>query len=275
MNRVQDTASLNNGVKMPWFGLGVFKAEEGQEVQNAVKWALEAGYRSIDTAAFYQNESGVGQAIRDSEVARQDVFVTTKLWNSDQGYDSAFQAFETSMRKLNLDYVDLYLIHWPVKGKYKESWRALEEIYQSGRAKAIGVSNFLRFQLEDLLESANVVPTVNQIEYHPYLQQPELHEFCRTHQIQLEAWSPIMRGKVMAVPELIQLAETYGKTPVQITLRWMLQREVVTIPKSANRQRIQENADIYDFELTAADIELINGLDRQERLGPDPANFDF
>lgn len=275
MNRVQDTATLNNGVKMPWFGLGVFKAEEGQEVQNAVKWALEAGYRSIDTAAFYQNESGVGQAIRDSEVARQDVFVTTKLWNSDQGYDSAFQAFETSMKKLNLDYVDLYLIHWPVKGKYKESWRALEEIYQSGRAKAIGVSNFLRFQLEDLLESANVVPTVNQIEYHPYLQQPELHEFCRMHQIQLEAWSPIMRGKVMAVPELIQLAETYGKTPVQITLRWMVQREVVTIPKSANRQRIQENANIYDFELTAADIELINGLDRQERLGPDPANFDF
>lgn len=272
---INTTANLHNDVPMPLFGLGVFKSKEGNEVETAVQWALEAGYRSIDTAALYGNETGVGRAIRACSIPRSDIFVTSKVWNSDQGYDQTLRAFDTSIEKLGFEYLDLYLVHWPVKGKYKETWRALEAIYRSGRVKAIGVSNFLVNHLDDLLQSADVVPMVNQFEFHPYLQTPALVSYCKAHQIVVEAWSPIMKGRVMQVPELVQLGEKYGKTAVQVTLRWMLQRGIVTIPKSVKQARIQSNADIYDFELTEAEIALISGLDRGERIGPDPANFNF
>ncbi|MCP5101043.1 MAG: aldo/keto reductase [Chloroflexi bacterium] len=272
---ITECVTLNNGLQMPLLGLGVFQSLDGQEVENAIRWALAAGYRSIDTAAMYNNEVGVGRAVTDSDVPRDEIFVTTKVWNRDQGYDSTLKAFDMSMRKLGLETLDLYLVHWPVAGKYKETWRALESLYESGRVKAIGVSNFLVSHLEDLLHDATVVPMVNQIEFHPYLQSPELVQLCQEKGIVVEAWSPIMKGRVMDVPELVQLGETYGKTAVQITLKWMLQRSIITIPKSSKQDRIQDNADLYDFTLTAADIELINGLDRNHRIGPDPANFNF
>jgi len=272
---VTDAAILQNGVKMPWIGLGVFRVEEGEPVENAVRWALEAGYRHIDTAAIYGNERGVGKAIRKSGVPREDVFVTTKVWNSDQGYEKTLAAFDASLERLGMDYVDLYLVHWPVKELYKETWRALEAIYESGRARAIGVSNFLIHHLQDLMTDARVMPMVNQVEFHPYLQQPELQAFCREHHIQLEAWRPLMKGQVMEIPELVMLGEKHGKNPVQITLRWMIQKRVVTIPKSARKERIFSNIDIFDFSLDEADMALIDSLDRNQRLGRHPDNFHF
>jgi len=270
-----DAAILQNGVKMPWIGLGVFRVEEGEPVENAVRWALEAGYRHIDTAAIYGNERGVGKAIRKSGVPREDVFVTTKVWNSDQGYEKTLAAFDASLERLGMDYVDLYLVHWPVKDLYKETWQALEAIYESGRARAIGVSNFLIHHLQDLMTDARVMPMVNQVEFHPYLQQPELQAFCREHHIQLEAWRPLMKGQVMEIPELVMLGEKHCKNPVQITLRWMIQKRVVTIPKSARKERIFSNIDIFDFSLDEADMALIDRLDRNQRLGRHPDNFHF
>ncbi len=275
IKHISDAATLRNGVSMPWLGLGVLHIADGETVENAVRWALETGYRHIDTAAIYGNEVGVGRAIKQSGVPRAEIFVTSKVWNRDQGYDQALAAFEVSLDRLEMDYVDLYLVHWPVEDKFKETWRALETIYDSGRARAIGVSNFLVHHLASLLEDARIVPMVDQVEFHPYLQQPDLQAFCRERQIQLEAWRPIMMGKVNAVPELVRLGQKYGKTPVQITLRWMIQRGVVVIPKSEQQARIQSNADIFDFELEAQDLTLIDGLDRHERLGSDPDNFHF
>ncbi len=272
---INDTTILRNNVEMPWLGFGVFQIPEGEAVENAVRWALETGYRSIDTATIYGNEAGVGKAIRQSDLPRDEIFVTTKVWNSDQGYDSTLAAFETSLKKLDMDYVDLYLVHWPVEGKFKETWRALEDIYQSGRARSIGVSNFLVHHLQELLEAAKIGPMVNQVEFHPYLQQPDLQAFCREQQIQLEAWSPLMKGQVTELPQLIELGQKYGKSPAQVTLRWMLQLEVVTIPKSSHRERIQENAGVFDFEIEPDDIALINSLDRHHRTGPDPDNFNL
>jgi diketogulonate reductase-like aldo/keto reductase len=260
---------------MPWLGLGVLYIADGETVENAVRWAVETGYRHIDTAAIYGNEVGVGRAIRQSGVPREEIFVTSKVWNRDQGYDQALAAFEASLKRLEMDYVDLYLVHWPVADKFKETWRAVETIYDSGRARAIGVSNFLVHHLESLLEKARIVPMVDQVEFHPYLQQPDLQAFCRAHQIRLEAWRPIMMGKVNQVPELVELGQKYGKTPVQITLRWMIQLGVVAIPKSERKERIQSNADIFNFELETEDLALIDGLDRHERLGTDPDNFHF
>ena len=270
-----DAAVLHNGVKMPWIGLGVLYVDEGGPVENAVRWALEAGYRHIDTASFYGNEAGVGRGISASGVPREDVFITSKVWNSDQGYEKTLAAFEASLERLGMDYVDLYPVHWPVKGLYKETWRALETIYESGRARAIGVSNFLIHHLQDLMADARVMPMVNQVEFHPYLQQPELQAFCREHHIQLEAWRPLMKGRIVEVPELVALGEKYGKNAVQITLRWMIQKRVVTIPKSARKERIFSNIDIFDFELDEADMALIDSLDRNQRLGRHPDNFHF
>ncbi len=272
---LQSTTKLNNGVVMPWFGLGVFNTKPGREVEKAVQWALEAGYRSVDTAAVYRNEAGVGKAMRNSEIARDELFVTTKVSNPDQRSDRVAQAFETSLAQLGLDYVDLYLVHWPVANHFKKTWRVLESIYQSGRAKAIGVSNFMLPHLQELLQDARIVPAVNQIEMHPYLQQPDLIDYCRQQNIQVEAWSPIMRGQVTKVPELKKLARKYGKNPVQLTLRWLLQKKIVVIPKSSKKKRIRNNAQVFDFELTAADMALIDGLDRRTRVGPDPFNFNF
>ncbi|MGA9174946.1 MAG: aldo/keto reductase [Thermoactinomyces sp.] len=270
-----DTTVLANGVKMPWLGLGVWKAKEGSEVENAVKEAIRVGYRSIDTAAVYKNEEGVGKAIKESGVAREDLFITTKVWNSDQGYESTLQAFETSRKKLGLEYVDLYLVHWPVQGKYKETWKAMEKLYKEGLVRAIGVSNFKIHHLKDLLADCEVKPMVNQVEFHPYLTQKDLLAFCKEQQIQLEAWSPLMQGEVVNVPEIKELAEKYGKTPAQIVLRWDLQHGVVTIPKSVKAHRIKENADLFDFELTAEDMAKLDGLNKDHRFGPDPDNIDF
>ncbi|NOZ73152.1 MAG: aldo/keto reductase [Chloroflexi bacterium] len=275
MESISDRTVLHNGVKMPWLGLGVLYLPEGGAVENAVSWALEAGYRHIDTASIYGNEKGVGRAVRQSGIPREDIFVTTKVWNRDQGYERTLEAFKASLKRLEMEYVDLYLVHWPVKGLYQETWHALETIYESGRARAIGVSNFLEHHLQDVLDSARIFPMVNQVEFHPYLQQPELQAFCRKHNIQLEAWRPIMKGKVMEVPELVMLAEKYGKNPVQITLRWIIQRGIVAIPKSANKERIRSNADIFDFVLAEEDMALIDGLDRHQRLGQDPDHFHF
>jgi len=249
---ITDSSTLHNGIEMPWLGLGVFLTDDGEPVKNAVRWALETGYRSIDTAAIYGNERGVGEAIADGDIPREKIFVTTKVWNSEQGYDETLSAFDESLTRLKMEYVDLYLVHWPVKQKYKDTWRAMEEIYRSGRAKAIGVSNFLVHHLEDLLEEADIVPMVDQ-----------------------EAWRPIMRGDVESIPEIKSLAQKYKKTGVQVTLRWMIQKEIVTIPKSENRERIRSNAKVFDFELTEHEMSVIDGLDREERLGEHPDHFRF
>ncbi|UYZ22996.1 aldo/keto reductase [Mesobacillus jeotgali] len=272
---LQDTTTLHNGVKMPWFGLGVFKVQEGSEVVESVKAALKNGYKSIDTAAVYRNEEGVGQAIKEAGIPREELFITTKVWNSDQGYESTLQAFETSMGKLELDYLDLYLIHWPVAGKYKETWKALEQLYKDGRVRAIGVSNFHVHHLKDLMADSEIKPMVNQVEYHPHLAQTELLEFCKAEGIQMEAWSPLKQGELLSEPTIVEIAEKHKKSPAQVILRWDLQNEVVTIPKSVKEHRIIENADIFDFELSAQDMDRLNSLNKNERVGPDPDNFDF
>lgn len=279
MYNLQSTTTLNNGVKMPWFGLGVFKVEEGPELVNAVKAAIQHGYRSIDTAAIYENEAGVGQGIREglqvSGISREELFVTSKVWNSDLGYEETLSAYETSLQKLGLDYLDLYLIHWPVAGKYKDAWRALETLYKEGRVKAIGVSNFQIHHLEDLMKNAEIKPMVNQVEYHPRLTQKELQAFTREHGIQLEAWSPLMQGQLLDHPDLENIAAKYNKTVAQVILRWDLQNGVITIPKSTKEHRIIANAHVFDFELTEEDMKQIGNLNQNYRVGPDPDNFDF
>ncbi len=279
MKNLQSTTTLHNGTKMPWLGLGVFKVEEGQELVNAVKTAIAYGYRSVDTAAIYGNEVGVGQGVREAVeetgIAREDLFITSKVWNSELGYESTIAAYEESLTKLGLDYLDLYLIHWPVAGKYKEAWRALETLYKEGRVKAIGVSNFQIHHLEDLMKDAEIKPMVNQVEYHPRLTQKELQAFCQQQDIQLEAWSPLMQGQLLDNTDLQEIADKYGKSVAQVILRWDLQNGVITIPKSTKEHRIAENATVFDFELTADDMKRIDSLNQNHRVGPDPDNFDF
>jgi len=276
---LQDTTALHNGVNMPWLGLGVFKVEEGSELIQAVKSAIAHGYRSIDTAAIYQNETGVGQAIKealqDNNLSREELFVTSKVWTADMGYEETIAAYEASLAKLGLEYLDLYLIHWPVKGKYKETWRALETLYKEGRVKAIGVSNFQIHHLEDVMKDAEIKPMVNQVELHPYLSQQELLSFCKEQGIQLEAWSPLMQGQLLDQPVLKQIAAKHGKSVAQVIIRWDLQRGIITIPKSTKEHRIIENVDVFDFQLTEEDMKLINALNQDQRVGPDPDNFDF
>lgn len=266
---------LHNGYKMPYIGLGVYKADDGEEVINAVKWALEAGYRHIDTAKAYDNEVGVGKAIKESEIPRDSIFLTSKVWNNDQGYDATIKAFNDSLKRLDTDYLDLYLIHWPVEGKYKDTWRALEHLYKEGKIKAIGVSNFLKHHLEDLIKDSEIKPMVDQLEFHPWLVQTELQDFCKQHKIQYEAWSPLMQGKVFDNETLKELGEKYGKSPAQIVIRWDLQNGIITIPKSTSKNHILSNCNVFDFELSELDMKKINALDREERIGPDPDNFDF
>ncbi|WJQ00801.1 aldo/keto reductase [Geobacillus stearothermophilus] len=275
MNSLQDCAVLHNGVQMPWVGLGVYKVKEGEEVKSAVRTALEIGYRHIDTAAFYENEEGVGQAIRESGIPREQVFVTTKVWNTDQGYETTLKAFDKSLKKLGFDYVDLYLVHWPVKGKYKETYKALEKLYKDGYVRAIGVSNFQIHHLQDVLADCEIKPMVNQVEYHPRLTQKELLTFCRENGIQLEAWSPLMRGEILTEPTIVEIGKKYGKTPAQVVLRWDLQHGVVTIPKSVTPARIKENANLFDFSLTAEEMKQIDALNLNKRIGADPDNFNF
>ncbi|WP_430787264.1 aldo/keto reductase [Virgibacillus flavescens] len=279
MKNLQDTTTLHNGIEMPWLGLGVFRVEEGPDLVNAVKSAIVNGYRSIDTASIYGNEEGVGEGIRaglkEAGIAREDLFVTSKVWNADLGLESTITAYETSLQKLGLDYLDLYLIHWPVEEKYQDAWKALESLYKTDRVKAIGVSNFQIHHLETLIEEAEIKPMINQVEYHPRLTQEPLRVFCRDQEIQLEAWSPLMAGELLDQPDLQKIADKHGKSIAQIVVRWDLQNGVVTIPKSTKEHRIIENSSVFDFELTPEDMDQISALNQNKRTGPDPDNFDF
>ncbi|GAU65996.1 putative aldo/keto reductase [Streptomyces sp. NBRC 110611] len=268
--------TLNNGVTMPQLGFGVFQIPD-DEAATVIGHALDTGYRSIDTAAVYGNEEGTGRALAASGIPREELFVTTKLWNSEQGYDSTLRAFDASLAKLGLEYVDLYLIHWPVPARdtYVDTYKAFEKIYTDGRAKAIGVSNFQPAHLERLLGETSVVPAVNQIELHPRLQQAEARAFHASHGIATEAWSPLGQGKgLLEDPAIAELAAKHGRTPAQVVLRWHLQLGNVVIPKSATPSRIAENFDVFGFELDDADLAALAGLDSGTRLGPDPATFE-
>ena len=266
---IDSTTELLNGVEMPRLGLGVWRVQEGAEVKQAVAAALQAGYRAIDTASLYGNEAGVGHAVRASGAARDKLFITTKVWNDQQGYDQTLRAFRESEERLNLGYVDLYLVHWPVKGKYKETYRALEELYDQGRVRAIGVSNFHIHHLEDLMGACRIKPMVNQVELHPLLTQKKLQMFCRKEGIQVQSWRPLMKGN-LDLPVLKELSGKYGKTPAQIVIRWHLQQGVVTIPKSVNPSRIRENAAVFDFELAPEDMNRLDALNEDRRFGMDP-----
>jgi 2,5-diketo-D-gluconate reductase A len=271
------TITLNNGVEIPQLGFGVYQVKP-EETAQAVQTALEVGYRHIDTAEMYGNEAGVGEGIRNSGIPREEVFVTSKLNNGFHAHDDALKAFDGTLEALGSDYVDLFLIHWPLPGidvDFVETWKALEEVYASGRAKAIGVSNFSAHHLRKLHGETDVIPAVNQIEVHPYLAQDELRAFNAQHQIATEAWSPIAQGKVLDDPAILRVAERYGKTASQVTLRWHVQRGDIVFPKSVTRSRVEENFDVFGFELSADDMAAITALDRGERTGPDPDTFDY
>ncbi len=264
---------LNNGVYIPKIGFGTWQIVLNGKAETAVKRALDSGYRLIDTARIYGNEKGVGKAINGSTIPRDEIFVTTKLWNSSQGYESALKAFDDSLKRLNLDYIDLYLLHWPVTGKRLESWRALEEIYGLGKAKSIGVSNFTLKHLEELLKNSNVTPVVNQIEFHPFLyeEQKDLLRHCAEHGIVVEAYSPLAHGGSVMQDELLQkIGEKHGKTSAQVVLRWCVQHGTIPIPKSTSEDHIHENIHIFDFELDNKDMIAIDGLSRGLRTCWDP-----
>jgi diketogulonate reductase-like aldo/keto reductase len=273
---LKTTTALANGVRMPWEGLGVFQIDSDAEAENVVRTGIDLGYRSVDTASIYGNERGVGRAIRSCGVPRDQLFVTTKIWNEDMRRERVGEAFEESMRRLGLDYVDLYLLHWPIAGKIVQSWQALEKLCRAGRIKAIGVSNFMIPHLDELLAAAETVPAVNQIEFHPYLQSKPLVSHCQAKGIQIEAWSPLMQGgPVLRDRTLVDVARKHGKTVAQVVLRWDVQGGVVTIPKSVKRERIAENANIFDFALADSEMAAIAALDRGQRNGADPFNFNF
>ncbi|MER7665623.1 MULTISPECIES: aldo/keto reductase [unclassified Streptomyces] len=267
--------TLNNGVEMPQLGFGVWQVPDDEATQT-VSTALEAGYRSIDTAAAYGNEEGTGRAIAESGIPREDLFVTTKLRNGDQGYDATLRAFDTSLTKLGLDHVDLYLIHWPLpsRGLYVETYKAFEKLLADGRTRAIGVSNFLPEHLEHLIAETSVVPAVNQIELHPQLQQTASRDVHAQHGIATEAWSPLGSGRgLLDVPTVVAVARKHDRTPAQVVLRWHLQVGNVAIPKSVTPSRIRENLDVFDFELDGDDLAAFAALDEGKRLGPDPATY--
>ncbi|GEM01553.1 Aldo/keto reductase [Halolactibacillus halophilus] len=269
------TTKLANGVEMPWVGLGVFKVEDGPEVKQAVIDAINSGYRSIDTASVYGNEKGVGEALKEVDVKREDLFITSKLWNADQGYESTLTAFEATLDRLGLDYLDLYLIHWPVPeaNLYQDTWRAFEKLYQEKKIRAIGVSNFKEEHLETLIQGSEITPMVNQVEFHPHLTQEPLRHFCLDHNIQIEAWSPLKQGQLFDNDVLQVIADRHNKSIAQVLVRWDIQSGVVTIPKSTKAHRIKENADVFDFELTYDEMKQINQLNKDERVGPDPSTF--
>ena len=266
--KLDSTVTLNNGVKMPQLGMGVWKVNNTGASQS-VQWALKHGYKAIDTAKQYGNEPGVGEGLKkglaDNGLKREDIFLTTKIFNGDQGYQSALDNFEGQLKNLQTDYVDLLLIHWPVDGKYLDTWRALETIYKEGKARAIGVSNFNIERLKDILKHASVKPAVNQMEYHPLCQEVDIKNFCDENGIHLEAWSPLGGGSVLGDSRLKKIADKYNKSVAQVILRWDLQNGVITIPKSVHEERIVQNSDVYDFELSDADMKEINGFDDDKR----------
>lgn len=263
---------LHNGIEMPVLGLGVYQA--GAQTKEAVLTALQAGYRHIDTAAFYGNEKEVGEAVRESGIPREEIFITTKLWNSMQREDRQQEAIEQSLEQLDLGYIDLYFIHWPVPGKFRQTWRIIERAYEEKQIKAIGVSNFLQHHLEELSVTANIAPMVNQFECHPYCARKELRDFCKQQEIVCEAWSPLGRGALLEDTCVCQIAREHQKTPAQILLRWDIQNGIVTIPKSVHKERILENMQLFDFTLTNEQMQQLEQLDRNEMHG-DPDHFDF
>ncbi len=267
------TVTLNNGLEMPLLGLGVYAPQHNNEVQQSVEDALEWGCRLIDTASAYGNEREVGDAVLASGVARNELFITTKVWNTDQGYEQTLRAFDQSLEKLQMDVVDLYLIHWPVREHRAETWRALETIYYDGRAKAIGVCNYYQPHLEELLETATVVPAVNQFEFSPYCYLPAELDYCRAKGIQVEGYAPLVRGLKQHDPKLVRIAEKYGKSTYQVLVRWSLQHGVVTIPKSVKKDRIRANFDVFDFELDAADFAEMNTFFDDTRIADHPMDF--
>jgi len=261
---------LNNDVEIPWIGLGTYLVENGQTVETAVRTALEIGYRHIDTASFYQNETGIGRALANSGIPDDELFVTTKVWNTEQGYQETMKAFDRSRKKLQRDVLDLYLIHWPVRDKYIETWKAMEKLYGQGKIKAIGVSNFLEPHLTVLLKNSEVVPAVNQVEWHPFIFQQKLLDFCGKHSIQLEAWSPLARGMFFDNHVLTEIARQHSRSPAQILIRWDLQHSVICIPKSTHLTYIKENSEVFDFCLSSQEMTAIDGLYTDTRLGPHP-----
>jgi diketogulonate reductase-like aldo/keto reductase len=267
---IRTASKLSNGVEIPWLGLGVYQSPPGKITQDAVHSALEEGYRHFDTAALYGNEKDVGQAIRDSGVSRSDVFVTTKLWNHDHGYDSALRAFEASNKRIGLEYIDLYLIHWPVHPQRRDSWRALEKLLADGLCRAIGVSNYTIRHLEEFGDGP--FPAVNQVEFSPFLYQRWLLAHCQERQIQLQAYSPLTQGERLNDPTVGELSRKYGRTPAQILIRWALQHRIVVIPKSINPKRIHENAQVFDFDIETDDMLLLDALDEGFRTCWDPSN---
>ncbi|WP_019178510.1 aldo/keto reductase [Methanomassiliicoccus luminyensis] len=266
------TVELSNGVRMPSLGVGVFKVPNREAYQNVLD-ALDLGYRHIDTAAYYQNEDAVGRAVANSGVPREDVFITTKVWNSDQGYDEALAAFDRSLELLRTDYVDLYLIHWPKSDKRLETWRALEKLLDDGRARAIGVSNYLIRHLDEVIANSEVVPMVDQVEFSPFLYQKELLEYCRSNNIVLEAYSPLTRGKKLGDPRVVAVAERYGRTAAQVMIRWVLQKGMVAIPKSVHRERLAENAAVFDFTISEGDMAELDSLNEDYHTTWNPSDI--
>ncbi|CAM3133305.1 diketogulonate reductase-like aldo/keto reductase [Sporolactobacillus spathodeae] len=270
IHSLDDRITLRNGVTMPGLGLGVWRVPDGEPVIHSVLNGLEAGYRMIDTAERYHNERGVGEAIRRSGIARDQLFITSKLWNDDQGYESTLRAYDTSLKKLGLDYLDLYLIHWPITGVYQESWKAMVKLYQEGRVRAIGVSNFHPHHIESLKEVSDVVPFVDQVELHPLLSQEPLRQYCKQQGIQIEGYSPLGTGTVLDNPVIVKIASQYDKTPAQIILRWAIQNDIIVIPRSTQKAHIESNAAIFDFTLSASDIAAIDAINQNKRNNTDP-----
>lgn len=272
---LESKIELNNWVEVPALGLGTLRAT-GESVQNAIVWALEAGYRHIDTAKAYGNERDVGIGVKRSGLPRDEVFITTKLWNDDHGYDNTLAAIDRSLKNLGVDFVDLYLVHWPVSGRRVETWKAMEKILAEGKAHAIGVSNFTIRHIEELLAETEVVPAVNQIEFTPYLYQKELQEYCEGKGIKIEAWSPLTSTVKLKDPKLVTIAAKYGRSPAQLLIRWSLQQEAIVIPKSVHKERIVDNAQVFDFNITRDDMDQLNGFNEDLRTsGWDPYSDKF
>jgi len=272
---VHSTKTLANGIEMPRLGLGVYKMTEPDIAIQAITASLDYGYRHIDTASLYANEKEVGEAVRASNVARNDIFITTKVWNTDQGYDQTLRAFEKSLELLGMDYVDLYLTHWPIKETFIDTYRAIERLYEEKLIRATGVANHHQHHLEAIAVKANVKPMVNQIECHPRLTQFDLREYCAEQEIAITSWSPLARGRILEEPTLQRISNKYGKSTAQTIIRWHLQHDLIVIPKSVNPSRIAENMDVYDFELSFEDMKNIDALNLNERTGKDPDNFSF